>query len=155
MKPVLARLAEKRGVHRESYRAGEMTDMFSPWRPMTDAEKQELERETEAIYDIFLDEVARGRGLTRSEVEAVAGGRIWLGREAVANRLVDGIGSVEDAVEAAAALAGIRPEYRTLYFTGQKVSWLTRLATGVEYVKTIGGVVTGGDADAGEVDVAD
>ncbi len=155
MKPVFERLAEKRGIRRESYRAGAMTDMFSPWRAMTDAEKEAMDREAQATYDIFLDEVAEGRRLSRADVEAVAGGRIWLGREAEAKRLVDGMGSVEDAVEEAAARAGIRSEYRTLYFTGQKISWITRLATGVEYVKTLGGVATAGDVDGGEVDVAD
>jgi protease-4 len=155
MKPVFERLAEKRHVRRESYKAGAMTDMFSPWRAMTDAELAAMEREAMATYDIFLDGVAAGRNLPRAEVEAVAGGRVWLGRDAEARKLVDGMGTVEDAVEEAAARAGIRDDYRTLYFTGQKISWLTRLATGVEYVRTLGGMAITGDADAIEVDVAD
>ncbi|TPW11910.1 MAG: protease IV, partial [bacterium] len=114
IKPVFERLLEKRHVHREVYRQGAMTDMFSPWRPMTDEEKEALDRDVMATYDIFLDEVAAGRHMSRADVEAVAGGRIWFGREAVEKGLGDRVGSIEDAVVEAAARAGVTDTYRTL-----------------------------------------
>lgn len=140
MKPVLERLMEKRRISREVYQRGAMTDMFSPWRAMTAEEKEALDRDVRATYDIFLDEVAAGRRMPRTEVEKVAGGRVWLGREARERGLVDQLGSVEDAVVEAAARAKLTDTYRTLYFTGQKISFLTRLATGVEFVRTAGGM---------------
>lgn len=156
MKPVLARLLDRRGVNREVYRRGEMSDMYSPYRAMTSAERELFEREIDATYDLFIDEVVAGRGLARPEVEAVAGGRVWLGRKALEHRLVDALGTVEDAVATAAELAGIGrgEEYRTLYFTGQKLSFLTRLAQGVEYLRVAGGLL-GTTTDIEDVDVDD
>ena len=154
MKPVFARLLEKREVHRESYRRGAMTDMFSPWRPMTAEEREAVEKEINATYDIFLDEVSRARGIPRADVEEVAGGRVWFGRAAADHRLVDRIGTVEDAVTEAATRAGIRDDFRTLYFTGQRTSLLARLAGGVEYIRAFGGFV-GLDGDDPGIETAD
>jgi len=155
MKPVFERLLERRHISREVYQRGAMTDMFSPWRAMTAKEKEALDRDIRTTYDIFLDEVAAGRRMTRAQVEAVAGGRIWLGREARERGLVDRLGSVEDAVVEAAARAGITDTYRTLYFTGQKVSFLTRLATGIEFIRTASGLVGSGVESGGEIELAD
>jgi protease-4 len=156
-KPVLARLLERRGVRREVYRIGPMSDMQSPYRAMTSEERALFQRELDATYTLFIDEVAAGRGLARSQVEGVAGGRVWLGRKALEHRLVDELGTVNDAVARAAGLAGLEGEYRTLYYTGQRLSFLTRLAQGVEYLEAAGGwlgVRSAGDADA-DIDTAD
>lgn len=154
-KPVLARLLERRGIHREAYRSGPMSDMDSPYRAMTDAERALFERELEATYDLFVDEVAAGRGLSKEAVEAVAGGRVWLGRKALEHGLVDALGTVGDAVNKAAELAGVEGEFRTLYFTGQKLSFLTRLAQGVEYLRVAGGLLGAGSRADGDIDTAD
>jgi len=58
-------------------------------------------------YDRFIDAVARYRGLDREAVARVAEGQVWTGREAMNNGLVDELGDVEQAVAAAASLAGL------------------------------------------------
>jgi protease-4 len=74
-------------------------DMFSAARPFDDGERALVEAEARAIYDSFLDVVARGRGQGRETVEAVAGGRVWSAPEALEHGLVDELGDFELALE--------------------------------------------------------
>ena len=63
-------------------------------------------------YEDFVQLVANGRGMSRDAVEQVADGLVWTGKEASANGLVDGLGGLEQAVAAAASLAGVE-QWRT------------------------------------------
>ena len=63
-------------------------------------------------YDDFVQLVATGRGMSRDAVEQVADGLVWTGQEAAKNGLVDDLGGLEQAVAAAASLAGVE-QWRT------------------------------------------
>jgi protease-4 len=63
-------------------------------------------------YQDFVQLVANGRGMTREAVEQVADGLVWTGQEAAMNGLVDGLGGLDEAVAAAASLAGVE-QWRT------------------------------------------
>ena len=63
-------------------------------------------------YDDFVQLVATGRGMSRDAVEQVADGLVWTGQEAAQNGLVDDLGGLEQAVAAAASLAGVE-QWRT------------------------------------------
>lgn len=134
LKPVVAGLLAKRDVRREVFKEGEYTDMFSLYRPMTEEERRQVGVEVDGLYSIFLDGVAAGRRIPREVVEASAGGRVWLGSQAVGRGLVDSLGTLDDAVRGAARAAGIERDYRTLYFTGTRFNLLSRLTGGVEYL---------------------
>ncbi|MEL0007033.1 MAG: signal peptide peptidase SppA [Luminiphilus sp.] len=60
-----------------------------------------------SAYDDFVDLVARGRGMDPEAVEEIAGGLVWTGAEAAGIGLVDELGGLDQAVAAAAALAGV------------------------------------------------
>jgi protease-4 len=60
-------------------------------------------------YDTFVNRVARGRRMSYDAVDRVAQGRVWCGADAEARGLVDDLGGLEDAVAAAARLAGLDP----------------------------------------------
>ncbi|MFP4270090.1 MAG: signal peptide peptidase SppA [Alphaproteobacteria bacterium] len=62
------------------------------------------------LYDAFLEGVARGRGMEAAAVRGVAGGRVWLGQQAVANGLVDEIGGFNDAVMAVRTALDVAPD---------------------------------------------
>ena len=115
-KPVLERLYEKIGVTHETYKRGEHADALSLGRAMTDKEKGMLGAYIEALYDLFVDGVAEGRGLSSERVREIGGGRIYLGTQALELRLVDEIGSLGDAVAEAARRGGIDGDYDTVYF---------------------------------------
>ena len=65
----------------------------------------------EQVYTTFLERVAIGRNMTLEEADEVAQGRVWTGKEALENGLVDSLGSLEDAINIAADLAEIE-DYR-------------------------------------------
>ena len=59
------------------------------------------------IYEDFVGLVAEGRGMTYEEVDAIARGRVWTGQDAMEIGLVDELGNLQDAIDAAAAMAGL------------------------------------------------
>jgi protease-4 len=71
-----------------------------------------IQASIEDIYQRFVTLVARGRDLTPEAVAELAGGRVWLGEEAITNGLVDALGNRADAVARAAELAKL-DEYQT------------------------------------------
>ncbi|MEM1397479.1 MAG: signal peptide peptidase SppA, partial [Pseudomonadota bacterium] len=64
-----------------------------------------LQQSVEHIYGQFLELVADGRNLTPEYVNSIGQGRVWIGETAVQNGLVDKLGTIDDAVAAAASLA--------------------------------------------------
>jgi len=61
------------------------------------------------VYEDFITKVSEGRKLPPETVRELAGGRVWTGRQAVENGLVDELGGLQDAIDLAATLGGISP----------------------------------------------
>ena len=76
-------------------------------RPLTPRQLEAINAGIADIYADFTSLVARGRNLPLDSVEVIARGRVWTGRDALEVGLVDEIGDFEDAVAAAAELAGL------------------------------------------------
>jgi protease-4 len=74
---------------------------------MTPEERQILQALLDDVYTQFVTAVAEGRKLDRDAVLRLADGRVYSGRQALALRMVDELGGLEDAVEAAGRLSGI------------------------------------------------
>jgi protease-4 len=109
LKPEVSGLLAKLSVTREAFRRGENAELTSLAKPWSASERAAVERLVDGFYGLFLDRVAEGRRLSREEVERVAGGRVWTGSQAVERRLVDRLGSLEDAVALARERARLRP----------------------------------------------
>ena len=92
--PILGRL----GVHVDTMKRGARADFFDIVRPWGDEERAAVERDIEGTYREFIAVVARGRGKTVDEVEALAQGRVWTGDDAHARGLVDLVGGFEVAL---------------------------------------------------------
>ena len=91
-------LMRRLGVHSEMVRIDEgpmMDAMDRPWSPHARAR---IQAGVDDIYDLFLDIVAKSRNKTPEQVNAIAGGRVWSGQQALENGLIDKIGGVEAAV---------------------------------------------------------
>ncbi|MGA2513923.1 MAG: signal peptide peptidase SppA [Candidatus Limnocylindrales bacterium] len=108
--PRLPKLLDRLGVRVEEHRAGRLKGMGAPWRDETDEEGSREQQLVDAFYDRFVDRVAAGRGLERARVLELSTGEVWLGSEAVELGLADATGDLDDAIEAAAAMAGVPPE---------------------------------------------
>lgn len=81
-------------------------DMYTGTRPLSKSEKEYMQASVEKIYDKFTSTVAEGRGMDVASVDSIAQGRVWSGCDALGIGLVDSIGTLEDAVTYAAAMAG-------------------------------------------------
>lgn len=103
----LSGLLDRLGVHVETYKTAPRADAESLFRGFTDDERVELQRKIGQFYDVFLDRVAEGRGMTKADVDAVGQGRVWTGEQARDRKLVDKLGGLREALEAARTAAGL------------------------------------------------
>ncbi|WP_077619080.1 signal peptide peptidase SppA [Bacillus sinesaloumensis] len=93
-------LAERYGIKFETIKSGPYKDIMSSNREMTDEERQIMQTMVDNAYQGFVDVIAEGRNMSEAEVRKIADGRIYDGRQAKENHLIDELGYFEDAVEA-------------------------------------------------------
>ena len=104
----VSELTEKIGVNVEKVKTHKMSDFPSFDRSLTSKEKTRVQLGINKVYDVFLDRVAKGRGLSIEKVEGLASGRVWTGKQAKENGLVDSIGGLNMAIETAKQAADIK-----------------------------------------------
>ncbi|MFQ5944304.1 MAG: signal peptide peptidase SppA [Anaerolineales bacterium] len=100
-------LLDRLFIGREKIQRGEHTDIFDPESRFTKAERAMLWDSITRIYDLFLDRVVDSRGMTRERVDELGGGKVWTGRQAFENGLIDEIGGLEAAIAKACEMAGL------------------------------------------------
>ena len=98
------------GISWDAVMSGENADLFSSLEPLRPEQREHYSIRADFYYDLFLGYVAEGRGMDVEEVRAVAGGRVWSGREALQLGMVDALGGLDVALEQARELAGIDPD---------------------------------------------
>lgn len=103
-------LLKKIGVEGVVIKSGRLKDVGSPLRKMSDEERKLLQSVMDDVHHQFIQAVADGRSLELSEVELLADGRIFTGRQAKEARLVDELGDLDDAIHIAADIAGMEGE---------------------------------------------
>ncbi len=91
-------LLERVGVRVQVVKRGERADIGSPARRLTEGERGQLDRHLDETYRAFLAAVATGRNREVQDVEPLAGGRVWSGRDAHARGLVDTLGGLDVAL---------------------------------------------------------
>ncbi len=94
-------LNNKLGVKIETVKFGEFSDLGSPDRPLTAAERKVVQNAIDRVYADFVKRVAEGRKLTEAQVDSIAQGRVWSGIEAKQIGLVDEFGGLDRAIEIA------------------------------------------------------
>jgi protease-4 len=104
---VLRELLDRLGLTTGSVQQGERALMYSPRRGFSDDQRARLAATVDAIYADFVGKVALGRGRDVAEIEAVARGRVWTGRDALEVGLVDQLGGLREAVAVARARGGL------------------------------------------------
>ncbi|BDG06944.1 signal peptide peptidase SppA [Anaeromyxobacter paludicola] len=110
LKPDLSGLLGKLGVKDVVLKRGENADIESPLKTWTPGERRLVEEQISAFYETFLARVVEGRKLSRDEVHAVAQGRVWSGAQALSHKLVDRLGTLDDAIALAKQRAGYRAD---------------------------------------------
>lgn len=100
--------AKKLGISENALHAGEYKDIGSPWRPMKDSERAEMQRLLDQVHNQFITAVDEGReNLDASQVRKLATGMVFTGEEAANNGLIDAVGGMRDAEAKLRELAGV------------------------------------------------
>jgi protease-4 len=100
-------LMRRVGVHMDFVRLDDGPLMDATDRPWSEDARAAMQSFVDEVYDRFLANVAASRKKTKDQVDAIAGGRVWSGQQAVDNGLVDKIGGLDDAIAMVKAKAGL------------------------------------------------
>ncbi len=84
-----------------------MTSLVTPWSA---EEESIVVRQHWKGYNEWVADIARVRGMTFTQVDTIARGRVWTGRQALARGLVDSLGTLDDAIRIAAAMGGAKAD---------------------------------------------
>ncbi len=107
MFPTFQRTLATVGVATDGVGTTPWSGELRPDRAMSDEAKQLFQLVIEDGYDDFIAGVAESRGLEKSYIDSIGQGQVWTGNDAFENGLVDQLGDFDDAVAAAAELAGL------------------------------------------------
>jgi len=105
-------------------KSGEYKDIGSPVRKMKPEERKILQEFAKKIHRQFIEDIVDGRKMDMKKVESLADGRIFTGKESKKMGLVDRLGNLEDAIEWAGRLGGIKGKIATVYAKEKKFSFL-------------------------------
>jgi protease-4 len=120
-------LMGKVGMKAFTIKTGKYKDAGSPLRPMTEQDKAMLQGVIDNAHSQFVKAVAEGRRLPLEEVGKLADGRIFTGEQALALKLIDRTGTLQDAIEEAGKLGGIKGEPQVIRPAGKRSVWLDML----------------------------
>jgi len=124
-------LMRKIGVHSTVVKSGQYKDIGSPVRDMTDEERILLQELIDDVYHQLLEVVAERRKIDIESLKQIADGRILTGRQAVKAKLVDSLGTQQDAIRMAAQMAGLPENAGVIYVERRKTSFLGFLLSGL------------------------
>jgi protease-4 len=112
--PTFEQLLARLGVHTDGVGTTDLAGSMRSDRDLNPDLVDALNNTIEFAYDSFLGIVAQGRGMAVDAVDPVAQGRVWSAADALDKGLVDKLGSLQEAIESAAALAGVE-DYTVQY----------------------------------------
>jgi protease-4 len=123
-------LYDKMGVTQDNVTKGPMALLMSDYRDFTPEERARFERNHWNGFNRWLEDVARRRGMTFDEAQKLAHGRVWSGRQAKENGLVDELGGLDRAIEIAKELAKIPADEKVTVVHFPKKKSLLEVVTG-------------------------
>ncbi len=109
-------LGNEIGITFDEVRTGNFGDTYTVTRPLSQAEKNYIQKSLDEYYDIFTNKAAEGRGIAQEEILKVASGRVWTGQQALDRKLVDVLGGFDDAIRIAAEKAGVEDDYKVRFY---------------------------------------
>jgi protease-4 len=113
--PTFSRPLEKLGIHTDGVGTTPLAGKLRLDLPLDEDLKRIFQTAVEQTYQQFIKVVAQGRNLSEPEVDAVARGRVWSGAQAKERGLVDQTGTMQQAIDSAARIAGLGSDYRVQY----------------------------------------
>lgn len=126
--PTVQRSLERIGIASDGVGTTWLAGAIRPDRELGDEARELLRLSVAGIYSQFVERVAESRGMTIEEADSVAQGRVYSGREARERGLVDELGGLEDAIAAAAGLAGIDEDAVVVEYIERELTFAQRVA---------------------------
>jgi protease-4 len=123
-------LMDKIGIKSTVIKTGKFKDSGSPVRELTEDDRAMFQSVIDSTHNQFVKAVAKGRKLPEDEVRRIADGRVLSGEQALALKLVDRLGTFQDAIEEAGRLAGIKGEPEVILPPKKKLNYLDLLSGG-------------------------
>jgi protease-4 len=118
-------LQEKLGITTDGVKTNPYADLGSPLHEMSKADSIVIQNGVEDFYQKFITKAAEGRNMSVDQLDSLASGRVWTGRQALEVGLIDTLGGLEVAVKKAAGLAALE-DYAVSYMI-KKSSLLKKL----------------------------
>ncbi|MDD2853258.1 MAG: signal peptide peptidase SppA [Desulfuromonadaceae bacterium] len=125
-------LMDKIGIKSYTLKTGKYKDSGSPVRELSAEDRAMLQSVIDNTHEQFVRAVAEGRKLPIDDVRKIADGRILSGEQAKEHKLVDRLGTLQDAIEEAGRIAGIAGEPELQLPPKKKVNYLDLFAEGAE-----------------------
>jgi protease IV len=128
--PNFQKIANDNGITWDVVKTGRFADSDTISRPKTAEELAIGQKVVNQIYDDFLTIVSTSRSIAKPQVNAIAQGRVWSGLEAKKIGLVDELGGIEDAIQAAAKAAKLGDDWEVVEYpkaSSFEVKWLGQL----------------------------
>lgn len=113
--PTFSKPMAKLGIHTDGIGTTEMAGKLRVDRPLDEDIRRIFQYATERTYDDFVNLVAQSRNMSTEAVHEVAQGRVWSGSQAKDRGLIDQTGTLQQAVDAAARIAGLGSDYHAVY----------------------------------------
>jgi len=111
MKPSLGALMRRVGVHEEIVGLDSSASFMSMENLWTDEQRSVMQDNVNQVYDRFTAHVSASRKIPVADVLKIAGGRVWSGEQAIANKLVDKVGGLDASLAMIAEEAGIGDDF--------------------------------------------
>ena len=125
-------LMDKIGIKSYTLKTGRFKDSGSPLRELSKEDRAMLQAVIDNTHEQFVRAVAAGRNLPVEEVRKIADGRILSGEQAMGMKLVDRLGTLQDAIEEAGRLGGIKGEPEVISAPKKKIDYWDVLVDGVQ-----------------------
>lgn len=128
--PKLVDLREALSVGYGGYATEETLSDGAPWRETSSVRRHALKSSVDFVYRTFKSHVAEARNMALPDVERLAAGRVWTGRQALDLGLIDELGTLETAVTLAKDAAKLSPEAAVYHFDARAVRWWQPILSG-------------------------
>jgi protease-4 len=125
--PTIPRALDWLGVHIDGVGTTELAGAGDITRPLGDSFKGLIDLSVRHTYADFVSKVAMHRERTVEEVDAAAHGRVWVGTDALDRGLVDRLGTLAEAIDSAAELAGLERDTYTLEYVEPQLGFAERM----------------------------
>ncbi len=123
----------------EVVKSGKFKDAGSPFREMTEAEKEYMQKIIDNVHSQFKQAVSDSREISDDDIDKISDGRIFTGQQALELKLVDELGTISDAISLAGTMGGIKEQPNVVYYPKKRKSIIEFIFSKID-VRSLSGI---------------